>query len=82
MGDSMPGQALTLPLWCRWGVVTLPPAQEEEADDAFFRQPGTASQSQALVLVGEFYHFSVCCRAKWLGRSKPGHVRGVWKTNS
>ena len=36
------------------GVCYRPPDQEEEVDEAFYRQLEVASQSQALVLVGDF----------------------------
>jgi len=36
------------------GVYCRPPDQEEEADEAFYRQLKVASQSQALVLLGDF----------------------------
>jgi len=38
------------------GVYYRPPDQEEEIDEAFYRQLKVASQSQALVLVGDFNH--------------------------
>jgi len=38
------------------GVYYRSPDQEEEADEAFYRQLKVASQSQALVLVGDFNH--------------------------
>jgi len=37
-------------------VYYRPPDQEEEADEAFYRQLQAASQSQALVLMGTFNH--------------------------
>jgi len=37
-------------------VYYRPPDQEEEFDEAFYRQPKVASQSQALKLVGDFNH--------------------------
>jgi len=36
------------------GVYCKPPDQNEEVDEAFYRQLKVASQSQALVLVGDF----------------------------
>jgi len=36
------------------GVYYRPPDQEEELDEAFYRQLQAASQSQALVLMGDF----------------------------
>jgi len=38
------------------GVYYRPPDQEEEVDEAFYRQLKVASQSQALVLMGDFDH--------------------------
>jgi len=38
------------------GVYYRPPDQEEESDEAFYRQLQAASQSQALVLMGDFNH--------------------------
>ena len=38
------------------GVYYRPPDQEEEVDEAFYRQLQAASQSQALVLMGDFNH--------------------------
>jgi len=38
------------------GVYYRPPDQEEKVDEAFYRQLQAASQSQALVLMGDFSH--------------------------
>jgi len=38
------------------GVYYRPPHQEEEVDEAFYKQLQAASQSQALVLMGDFNH--------------------------
>ena len=38
------------------GVYYRPPDQEEEVDETFHRQLQAASQSQALVLMGDFNH--------------------------
>jgi len=38
------------------GVYYRPPDQEEEIDEAFYRQLQAASQSQAPVLMGDFNH--------------------------
>jgi len=38
------------------GVYYRPPDQEEEVDEAFYRRLQAASQSQALVLMGDFNH--------------------------
>ncbi|GAB0209860.1 hypothetical protein GRJ2_003451700 [Grus japonensis] len=37
-----------------------PPDQEEEVDEAFYRQLEVASRSQALVLMGDFNHPGIC----------------------
>jgi len=42
------------------GVYYRPPDQEEEVDEAFYRQLKVASQSQALVLMGDFIHPDIC----------------------
>ena len=42
------------------GVYYRPPDQEEEVDEAFYRQLKVASQSQALVLMGDFNHPDIC----------------------
>jgi len=41
------------------GVYYRPPDQEKEVDEAFYRQLQAASQSQALVLVGDFNHLDI-----------------------
>jgi len=38
------------------GVYYRPPDQEEEVDEAFYRQLKVVSQSQALFLMGDFNH--------------------------
>ncbi|GAB0182177.1 hypothetical protein GRJ2_000683000 [Grus japonensis] len=40
--------------------VPWPPDQEEEVDEAFYRQLEVASRSQALVLMGDFNHPDIC----------------------
>jgi len=42
------------------GVNYRPPDQDEEVDEAFYRQLKVASQSQALVLMGNFNHPDIC----------------------
>ncbi|GAB0210390.1 mitochondrial enolase superfamily member 1 [Grus japonensis] len=42
------------------GVYYRPPDQEEEVDEAFYRQLEVASRSQALVLMGDFNHPGIC----------------------
>lgn len=37
----------------------MPPDDEEEIDDAFYRQLEVASWSQALVLMGDFNHLDI-----------------------
>ncbi|GAB0206304.1 hypothetical protein GRJ2_003096000 [Grus japonensis] len=41
-----------------------PPDQGDQADEALYRQIGTASCSQALVLMGDFNHPDICWRDK------------------
>jgi len=41
------------------GVYYRPPDQEEEVDEVFYKQLQTASQSQALVLMGDFNHLDI-----------------------
>jgi len=42
------------------GVHYRPPDQEEEVDEAFYRQLEVVSQSQALGLMGDFNHSDIC----------------------
>jgi len=42
------------------GVYYRPPDQEEEVDEAFYRQLKVALQSQALVLMGDFNQPDIC----------------------
>ena len=42
------------------GVCYRPPDQEEEVDEAFYRQLEVALQTQALVLMGDFSHPDIC----------------------
>jgi len=42
------------------GVYYRPPDQKKEADHAFYRQLKVTSQSQGLVLMGEFNHPDIC----------------------
>lgn len=54
------------------GVCFRPPEQEEEVDEHFYRQLETASQSQILVLVGEFHYPGI----HWRRTNSPGRS---WK---
>ncbi|GAB0206941.1 hypothetical protein GRJ2_003159700 [Grus japonensis] len=47
------------------GVYYRPPDQEEEVDEAFYRQLEVTSQSQALVVMGDFHHPDIC----WKGNT-------------
>ncbi|GAB0208404.1 hypothetical protein GRJ2_003306100 [Grus japonensis] len=47
------------------GVDYRPPDQEEEVNEAFYRQLEVASQSQALVLMGDLNHPDIC----WKGNA-------------
>jgi len=42
------------------GVYYRPPDQEEEVDEDFYRHLNAASQSQALVVMGDFNHPDIC----------------------
>ena len=53
------------------GVYYRPPDQEEEIAEAFYRQLQAASQSQALVLMGDFTLTSAG-KTIQLGRRNPG----------
>ncbi|GAB0177254.1 hypothetical protein GRJ2_000190600 [Grus japonensis] len=44
------------------GVCCRPPQQGDRADEALYRQIGTASRSQALALMGDFNHPGICWR--------------------
>ncbi|GAB0186348.1 mitochondrial enolase superfamily member 1 [Grus japonensis] len=44
------------------GVCYRPPDQGDRADETLYRQIGTASRSQALVLMGDFSHPDICWR--------------------
>jgi len=44
------------------GVYYRPPDQEEKIDEAFYRQLKVASQSQALILMGDCNHADNCWR--------------------
>ncbi|GAB0205877.1 mitochondrial enolase superfamily member 1 [Grus japonensis] len=45
------------------GIYNRPPDQEEEVDEAFCRQLEVASQSQSLVLMGDFSHPDICWKS-------------------
>ena len=45
------------------GVYYRPPDQEEEVDEAFHKQLKVASQSQALVLMGDFNYPDICWKS-------------------
>ncbi|GAB0193231.1 mitochondrial enolase superfamily member 1 [Grus japonensis] len=45
------------------GVYYRPPDQEEEVDEAFYRQLEVASQSQSLVLMGDFNDPDICWKS-------------------
>ncbi|GAB0206060.1 hypothetical protein GRJ2_003071600 [Grus japonensis] len=55
------------------GVCYRPPDQEDQADEALYRQIGAASCSQALVLVGDFNHPDICWRDNTAGH-KPSRT--------
>jgi len=49
------------------GVCYRPPDQEEQADEAFYRQLKAASHSQAQVLMWNLSHPNVCYRDNTAG---------------
>ena len=51
-------------------ICCTPPDQEEEMDEALYRQIGAASCSQALVVMEDFIHSSVCWRDNTAGHRK------------
>ena len=52
------------------GVCYRPPDQEDQADEALYRQIGAASCSQALVLMGDFNHPDICWRDNTAGHKQ------------
>ncbi|GAB0205257.1 hypothetical protein GRJ2_002991300 [Grus japonensis] len=52
------------------GVCYRPPDQEDRADEAFCRQIGAASCSQALVLMENFSHPDICWRGNTAGHKQ------------
>jgi len=51
-------------------ICCTPPDQEEEMDEALYRQIGAASCSQALVVMEDFIHSSVCWRDNTAGHKQ------------
>ncbi|GAB0185700.1 hypothetical protein GRJ2_001035300 [Grus japonensis] len=51
-------------------VCYRPPNQEDQADEALYRQVGAASHSQALVLIGDFKHPNTCWRGNTAGHKQ------------
>jgi len=49
------------------GVCYRPPDQDEQADEALYRQTGEASRSKELVLMGDFNHPDICWRDNTAG---------------
>ncbi|KAF1424440.1 hypothetical protein FQV24_0004339, partial [Spheniscus mendiculus] len=49
-----------------------PPDQEDQTDEALYRQTGAASRSQALVLMGDFNHPDICWRDNTAGHKQSG----------
>ncbi|GAB0204363.1 hypothetical protein GRJ2_002901900 [Grus japonensis] len=77
----MDEQQLTKSLWVRIkgstgtgdvivGVYYRPPDQGDQVDEAPYRQIGAASHSQALVLMGDFNHPSICWRGNTAGHKQ------------
>jgi len=54
------------------GDITVPPDQEKEIDEAFYRQLQAASKSQALVLMGTSTTLTSAGKTIQLGRHNPG----------
>jgi len=54
------------------GVYYRPADQEEVADEAFCKQLKAASQSQGLVLVGDFNHLTSSGKTTQPGTRSPG----------
>ena len=52
------------------GVCYRPPDQEEQADEALYRQIGAAWHLQALVLTGDFNHPDICWRDNTAGHKQ------------
>ncbi|GAB0202565.1 hypothetical protein GRJ2_002722100 [Grus japonensis] len=52
------------------GVCYRPPDQGDVGDEAFYRQIGAASCSQALVLMGDFNHPDICWRDNAAGHKQ------------
>ncbi|GAB0209762.1 hypothetical protein GRJ2_003441900 [Grus japonensis] len=52
------------------GVCYRPPNQEDQVDEALYRQIGAASRSQALVLMGDFNHPNICWRGNTAGHKQ------------
>lgn len=53
------------------GVCYRPPGQEEDVDEAFFRQVKEASYFQALVLMESVSHSYICWRDNTVEHKKP-----------
>ncbi|GAB0179153.1 hypothetical protein GRJ2_000380600 [Grus japonensis] len=49
------------------GICYRPPDQDNQADEALYRQIRAASHSQALVLMGDFNHHNICWRDNTAG---------------
>jgi len=56
------------------GVCYRPPEQEEQADEALYRQRGAASCLQALVFMGDFHHPDICRRNNTKGHKQSHRV--------
>ncbi|KAK4824035.1 hypothetical protein QYF61_009626 [Mycteria americana] len=52
------------------GVCCRPPDQEDQVDEALYRQIGAASCSQAVVLMGDFNHPDICWRDNTAGHKQ------------
>jgi len=72
--DEEPNESLWLRIKGRaWtgditvGVCYRPPDQDEQEDEALYRQIGEASHSKTLVLMGDFNHPNICWRDNTAG---------------
>jgi len=63
------------------GVCYRPPAQEDQEDEALYRQRGAASYSQALVFLGDFSHPGICCWDNTAGLKQSRRFLGCFDDN-
>ena len=51
-------------------VCYKPPDQEDQVDEALYKQIGAASHSQNMVLMGDFNHPGICWKNNTVGHQK------------